>query len=859
MRPLRSASKRWTSPAGTVAGRLLALLLALTLGWAAVSQSIPPCQCGFQDGLPTIGVNINIDGDMSQWYTAVIPDTDNNVCDNIGNQDRDRPIQSTGRDLRSFTFTWNNSYLFAYTTREASENNRIYFIYYADLSNDGIMQSGEPVIVARWQGNNQVVNMVLGDYVAVNAGGDSLTDGNGLADGYNMPGTIENERTFANMTGLGHPNGTEMEWRVPWNRLGIDPGDAIGWHIASSNNNPFSQSIGAQADDNMGGCGGGAGTSQFAALTFSPNNTNDVRFGEISYQSHTITNFGKGTDTFNLFSVTTGGWSPNSIQYYGDAGTIGVYEPGTDVLLTDTDSDGSSLPDTGPLISEGVTNILICYQVPGSGGGTATIETTATSAFEPMIGESVFDVLTIVMELSGHVYLDANRNNAKDGAEAGTGLTLYAKVMPAASPGGPATEAVAVNSTTGAYQFLLEAGSYRVVIDDNPNLADVTPNIPSGWFGTEEPDWIREVNLVASDQPNKNFGVIQGARLAGQVFRDTGTGGGTANDGLLNGGETGLANAEVTISGGAFTTTFTTDNAGAFDVFVALSSATAFTVVEANPPGFVSTGGSAGTTGGSYDRSTDTVSFTLTPGDVHTGILFGDVPDNIFIADNTATAQPGSTVAYPHVFLAGSAGSVSFSFSEVQSPANSLWSNLIYRDTNCNGQVDVGEPVILGAIALAEGEQLCILLRQFVPADAPFNAQNKVTITADFTYTDSSPLLVRQYSVNDLTIVGETSTASLTLHKEVDRATAKPGDPINYTITYTHNGTDPLADIVIQDYTPTFTTFVSAAAGALPSGLTGVSITSPGVGAVGALKWTLAGALQPGGSGSVTFTVQVDQ
>ena len=31
------------------------------------------------------------------------------------------------------------------------------------------------------------------------------------------------------------------------------------------------------------------------------------------------------------------------------------------------------------------------------------------------------------------------------------------------------------------------------------------------------------------------------------------------------------------------------------------------------------------------------------------------------------------------------------------------------------------------------------------------------------------------------------------------------------------------------------------------------------VGVVGALKWTFSGSLQPGGSGTVTYTVNVDQ
>ena len=113
--------------------------------------------------------------------------------------------------------------------------------------------------------------------------------------------------------------------------------------------------------------------------------------------------------------------------------------------------------------------------------------------------------------------------------------------------------------------------------------------------------------------------------------------------------------------------------------------------------------------------------------------------------------------------------------------------------------------------------------------------------------------------VTDLTTVGEAMSGNLELHKAVDKTTARPGDSITYTITYTHHGTDPLTEIVIQDYTPTFTTFVSAATGALPAGLTGVAITDPGAGGAGGIKWTFSGTLNPGGSGTVTFVVAVDQ
>ena len=101
-------------------------------------------------------------------------------------------------------------------------------------------------------------------------------------------------------------------------------------------------------------------------------------------------------------------------------------------------------------------------------------------------------------------------------------------------------------------------------------------------------------------------------------------------------------------------------------------------------------------------------------------------------------------------------------------------------------------------------------------------------------------------------------TAGLTLVKSVDKATALPGDTINYTVTYTNNSSDVLSNVIIFDTTPAFTVFVSAGNGPLPANLTGVTITNPAVGTAGPIRWTFSGTLAPGGTGTVTFRVTVD-
>ena len=96
--------------------------------------------------------------------------------------------------------------------------------------------------------------------------------------------------------------------------------------------------------------------------------------------------------------------------------------------------------------------------------------------------------------------------------------------------------------------------------------------------------------------------------------------------------------------------------------------------------------------------------------------------------------------------------------------------------------------------------------------------------------------------------------------KAVDEAKALPGETLVYTISYRNASSEPLEAIVIDDATPTFTTFLSAACGTpLPASITGCTVTvEPTVGAPGAVQWTLDGVLNPGGEGTVEYQVTVD-
>lgn len=355
-----------------------------------------------------------------------------------------------------------------------------------------------------------------------------------------------------------------------------------------------------------------------------------------------------------------------------------------------------------------------------------------------------------------------------------------------------------------------------------------------------------------------------GSSITGKVFNDNGAGGGIANNGILDGAEVGIAGVTITANQASCASTVCgtamTDGGGNYVMSLPSSVTGVITLTETNLSGMLSTGGSVGTSGGTYTRSTDTVAaFDVVAGTSYTGLNFGDVPDNQLVTDGVQTALPGSVVFYPHYFVAGTAGNVAFSLTKTASPVIAGWSELIYVDANCNGAIDGSEVLVAASVPVVADQRVCLLVKQFVPANVPVNAQNALTLTANFTSTFSNPTAAVSFSYvrHDTTTVGQPTAAGLSLVKSVNTTTALPGTNIVYTVVYTNSSTGPLSNVVIQDATPSYTTFQSADCGTLPLNFTVCSIANPAVGGVGSIVYTFTGTLAPAASGAVTFTVQV--
>jgi uncharacterized repeat protein (TIGR01451 family) len=333
-----------------------------------------------------------------------------------------------------------------------------------------------------------------------------------------------------------------------------------------------------------------------------------------------------------------------------------------------------------------------------------------------------------------------------------------------------------------------------------------------------------------------------------------------ANDGAQQGAESGVAGVRLRLAAaacaGGMCDSALTDGAGDYSLWVPLAATgAAVSVAESNAAGWLSTGGSAGATGGVYSRAADATSFTPVAGVIATGLDFGDVPLNSFVAPGAQVVFPGGFASYAHRFTAWSAGNVTFSSTQTPTPAVPGWALTIVHDLDCNGVADPGEPVVSGSLPLTAGQQICLIARHVSPAGAPVGAGELAALSASFSYSGATPALSDDRTLDDVTTV---VAHGLMIRKTVSQASARPGDSLTYDIEYTNVSAQPLSGIVIHDATPAYTTFTSAGCGTLGGGLTGCSVAvAPLAGGPGPLHWALAGSLGPGATGTVSFTVRV--
>ncbi len=577
-----------------------------------------------------------------------------------------------------------------------------------------------------------------------------------------------------------------------------------------------------------------------------------------------------GTTTYTLRLTNTSSSSvslDNLVDTLPNTPAAVTYVAGTSKFA------GSSIPDpsisgstltwggTFTVPANGTADLIFNASVPNTGGtytnsavghiGSAQIDTTLITTDNSPATVN----LSVGTDVLGKIYVDANHNGSADSGEDWTsGVSVFLNLVKS----GVVVQSITVPAGAGTFDFSgVGVGSYSIIVTNSATAT--TAAAAAGYAFVNPAAGTLQVGVSTGPVPNQNFGLFHGSLVSGTVFKDNGAGGGTANNGILDGAEPGIGAVTIKATNGGATTYDTEQTAsdGTYTLFIA-PGATTVAIIETNPASYISTGASVGTTGGAYNRATDTMTFTKAGEAIYTGVNFGDVPQNTFQANGAQQGLPGAVLFYPHIFDPGTGGQVTFSMAAVSVPANAGFTRVLYQDTNCNGVIDSGEPVITGALATVAGTNVCIVMKLSIPSGAPFNSTDATTITATFVYTNANPALNATYTLIDSTTVGAGTNAGLRLEKSVDKASALPGANLTYTVTYINDSTQPISNLKINDSTPSYTTFVSAACGSpLPNSLTACSITNPGVGVAGAIQWTFTGTLAPSQTGTVTFVVKI--
>src|SRR5262245_46360434 len=167
---------------------------------------------------------ITIDGNLADWTAPpnILTNAAQSSTDAVGAGDLDAPVQSTGRDLAGFAYTWDDTNLYLQVTRAGSVSNTTDWWFYIDKNADGLLQSGENVLRVSWQGSNRSTTRTLCTYTAVAPGGDPIVSpSTGQADGYDMPGTLGACAALAPNPAGGDNTGLRMETWLPWSALGF--------------------------------------------------------------------------------------------------------------------------------------------------------------------------------------------------------------------------------------------------------------------------------------------------------------------------------------------------------------------------------------------------------------------------------------------------------------------------------------------------------------------------------------------------------------------------------------------------------------------------------------------------------------
>ncbi len=241
--------------------------------------------------------------------------------------------------------------------------------------------------------------------------------------------------------------------------------------------------------------------------------------------------------------------------------------------------------------------------------------------------------------------VDANNNGALDAGE--TAIAGATVTLTGTDDLGHAVSLTATTGAGGGYAFNnLRPGTYTLTETQPAGYLDGKDALGTQG-GTLGNDTVSGISLTEGTTGTGNtFGELQGASIAGNVYRDAN------NDGVLNAGENGVAGVTITLTGtddlGQAVSLSTTTGAGGAYAFSNLRPGT-YSVAETQPAGLLDGKDTAGAPGGGTAGNDLISGITLVSGRASAGNNFGEldaasISGIVYIdANNDGIFQAGET------------------------------------------------------------------------------------------------------------------------------------------------------------------------------------------------------------------------
>lgn len=464
--------------------------------------------------------------------------------------------------------------------------------------------------------------------------------------------------------------------------------------------------------------------------------------------------------------------------------------------------------------------------------------------------------------VSGYVFNDINHNGSKDGGE--EGIENVTIVLHNITNNDCETQKTDEN---GYFLFdnilmsrfnLVESANETLPIAFNcpPNEED-----PEGYISVDE-----NTKPVVFNELNASyltFANYKGYKIEGKTFIDNGLGSYQAHNGVQDGSEKDLSKIKVEVlSGNNVIDTEYSKGGGEFEFWIP-DNYNSIKVRTEEKLDFKNVSSNVGNTGGNIVNYKEIVLNNVEG--KKSGIRFGYVQDPSIVSNQTKTITAGTTTTFVHRYKVNTIGEASFSIENISKNPNDNNVNInsiLYLDVNCNGEIDQGiDNTNLNNIDVDVNSQneICLIAKVLTPLNTPDGSNYSFDIKSETNYSNI-PIVVSK-SVKDITIItGSDNNSNLLLIKDVDKSNALPNEVISYTVTAKNTGQDILNSIIINDYTPNFTNFVSASCpNNLPSNISSCNIEeSPNIGEKGSVKWKFVGNLNTNEELKVFYQVRVD-